>query len=55
MAALRGWTAASVVLVGVDCAEGSPTWVRRDGSVHVVGWGRVPDHVFKVAVRVGAK
>ncbi|MCW2764404.1 MAG: septum site determining protein [Nocardioides sp.] len=55
-AALRGWTAASLVLLGGDLAEElarlSPT--RRAG-VHVVAWGAVPDDLFRSALAVGAE
>ena len=54
--ALRSWSAAPVVLVGVDvAAELADLGPPRRVSVHFVGWGRVPDHVFKAAVRVGAE
>src|SRR5687768_6443312 len=55
-AALRGWSAASAVLVGVDQLEAltrlGPT---RRGGLHVVAWGAVPDAVFRLAVEVGAE
>ncbi len=55
-AALRSWSAAPVVLVGVDVAsELADLGPPRRVSVHFVGWGRVPDHVFKTAVGVGAE
>jgi len=54
-AALREWSGASVVLVGVDLApqvaEQRPP--RRD-HVHVVGHGPVPDQVFRAALAAGA-
>lgn len=55
-AALRSWAAATTVLVGVDLAEevarvGPP---RRAG-LHIVGWGSVPDQVFRIAVALGAE
>ncbi|MDN5892994.1 MAG: septum site determining protein [Nocardioides sp.] len=54
--ALRSWTSASVVLVGADIGPGlvevSPP--RRAG-VYVVGWGRLPDELFRVAVGLGAE
>lgn len=56
VAALRSWTGASVVLVGADLGaelvEVSPP--RRPG-VYVVGWGRLPDELFRVAVGLGAE
>jgi secretion/DNA translocation related CpaE-like protein len=52
---LRGWTAASVVLLGADLAsrvaEQQPP--RRD-SVHVVGHGPVDGEVFRSALGAGA-
>lgn len=55
-AVLRGWSAASAVIVGVDqldaLARLGPT--RRAG-LHVVAWGAVPDAVFRLAVEVGAE
>ncbi|WP_395656607.1 septum site-determining protein Ssd [Nocardioides sp.] len=55
-AALRGWTAAPLVLVGADVAEDlariSPT---RRSHVYVVAWGGVPDDLFRVALAVGAE
>ena len=55
-AALRGWPAAPVVLVGADVAEDharlSPARRRR---VYVVAWGAVPDQMFRVAMAVGAE
>ena len=55
-AALRCWGAAPVVLVGTDLAEemvriGPP---RRTG-VQLIGWGGVPDEVFRLAVALGAE
>jgi secretion/DNA translocation related CpaE-like protein len=53
---LRGWSAASLVLVGADQARAmariSPP--RRE-KVHVVAWGQVPDDLFRAAVAVGAE
>ncbi len=56
VAALRGWTGASLVLVGVDLAEEVATIrpPRRDG-VHVVGWGEVPTEMFRTALAIGAE
>ncbi len=55
-AALRGWSAAPLVLLGADLAEEmahvSPA--RRPG-VHVVVWGAVPDELFRTALAVGAE
>jgi len=55
-AALRGWGSATVVVVGTDLAEevvriGPP---RRTG-VQLIGWGGVPDEVFRLAVALGAE
>lgn len=54
--ALGAWTAAPVVLVGCDVV-GEVAHVRppRRGEVHVVGWGGLPDDVFRAAVDVGAE
>jgi secretion/DNA translocation related CpaE-like protein len=54
--ALRAWSAAPLVCVGVDIARslarlGPP---RRAG-VHVVGNGGVPDDVFRTALALGAE
>lgn len=55
-AALRGWSAAPLVLVGADVAEEmariSPA--RRAG-VYVAAWGPVPDDMFRIALDVGAE
>jgi secretion/DNA translocation related CpaE-like protein len=55
-AALRGWPAAALVLLGADLApdvaRASPP--RRDG-VHVVAWGSAPDELFRTALAVGAE
>ena len=55
-AALRGWGAAPLVLVGADVAEEmariSPA---RRPRVYVVAWGAVPDEMFRVALQVGAE
>ncbi|MGY2700780.1 septum site-determining protein Ssd [Nocardioides sp. HB32] len=55
-AALRGWTAAPLVLVGSDVAEDlariCPT---RRPRVYVVAWGVVPDEMFRTALAVGAE
>src|SRR5262245_7561087 len=54
--ALRGWSAASLVLVGVDVADEVARTLppRRDG-VHVVAWGGVPDDLFRTALALGAE
>ena len=54
--ALRGWSAASMVLVGADLADEVARVVppRRPG-VHVVAWGEVADAVFRLAVAIGAE
>ena len=55
-AALRGWAAAPVVLVGVDAAEDLARLApARRPRVHVVAWGAVPDDLFRVALAVGAE
>jgi secretion/DNA translocation related CpaE-like protein len=56
VAALRAWTGASLVLVGVDVAEEVAALrpPRRDG-VHVVGWGDVPNEMFRTALAIGAE
>jgi secretion/DNA translocation related CpaE-like protein len=55
-AALRGWSAAALVLVGADqaaaLARATPT---RRGQVHVVARGAVPDGLFRAALEVGAE
>lgn len=55
-AALRGWRAAAVVLVGADLApdlaRAAPR--RRDG-VHVVAWGTAADPHYAAALDVGAE
>ncbi len=55
-AALRGWSSAPLVLVGVDMAEelARIAPVRRS-RVHVVAWGSVPDELFRLALGVGAE
>jgi secretion/DNA translocation related CpaE-like protein len=55
-AALRGWTGASLVLLGADLAEevARTRPVRRDG-VHLVCFGQVPDDLYRLAVAVGAQ
>lgn len=55
-AALRGWAAAPMVLVGADLArEVAAVVPPRRPRVHVVAWGRVPDDLFRYAVAVGAE
>jgi secretion/DNA translocation related CpaE-like protein len=55
-AALHAWNAAPLVFVGVDLAKAlarlSPP--RRSG-VHLVGYGGVPDDVFRTALALGAE
>jgi len=55
-AALRGWGAAPVVLVGADslAAVAGSQPVRR-AQVHVIAAGPVPDEMFRVALAVGAE
>ena len=54
-AALRGWGAASVVLLGADLARAIAAQrpSRRD-HVHVVAHGPVPDGLFRAALATGA-
>jgi secretion/DNA translocation related CpaE-like protein len=54
-AALRGWGAASVVLLGADLARAIAAQrpSRRD-QVHVVAHGPVPDGLFRAALATGA-
>jgi secretion/DNA translocation related CpaE-like protein len=53
---LRGWSAASMVLVGADQAGAmARTSPPRRPKVHVVARGRVPDDLFRVALVVGAE
>jgi len=56
VAALRGWTGASLVLVGADVAEEVARTLppRRDG-VHVVVWGESPAELFRTALALGAE
>jgi secretion/DNA translocation related CpaE-like protein len=55
-AALHAWNAAPLVLVGVDLAEALVRLAppRRSG-VHLVGYGGVPDDVFRTALALGAE
>ena len=55
-AALHAWNAAPLVLVGVDVAKGLARLAppRRSG-VHLVGYGGVPDDVFRTALALGAE
>ncbi|MBD8870937.1 septum site-determining protein Ssd [Nocardioides donggukensis] len=54
--ALRSWPTATVVLLGVDLVdEVAASSPGRRGGVHLVGWGRVPDHTFRSALAVGAE
>lgn len=55
-AALRGWSAAPLVLVGVDMAEELARIApARRSRVHVIGWGPIPDEMFRVALALGAE
>ena len=55
-AALRGWAAAPLVLLGVDVAvEMSRISPARRPRVYLVAWGAVPDEMFRVALAVGAE
>ncbi|QIX28236.1 septum site determining protein [Nocardioides sp. JQ2195] len=54
--ALRSWAGASVVIVGVDLAdEVAAIEPPRRVGVHLVGWGRLPDEVFRTALALGAE
>ena len=53
---LRGWAAASLVLVGADQALAmARTSPPRREKVHVVVLGRVPNDLFETALAVGAE
>lgn len=55
-AALRGWSAAPLVLVGADAAEEIARLApARRPRVYVVSWGAVPDELFRVALEMGAE
>ncbi len=55
-AALSGWSLAPLVLVGVDLARPlSRVSPPRRAGVHVVGFGGVPDDVFRTALGLGAE
>jgi len=54
--ALRSWSTAPVVLVGVDTARALARLAPpRRAGVHVVGRGGVPDDVFRTALALGAE
>lgn len=54
--ALRAWSAASVVLVGADCAEGlAGCRPPRRARVHLLGRGPVDDVLFRHALALGAE
>jgi secretion/DNA translocation related CpaE-like protein len=56
VAALRGWAAASLVLVGADVAEEvARTLPPRRAGVHVVAWGEVAAELFRTALALGAE
>jgi secretion/DNA translocation related CpaE-like protein len=53
---LRGWSAASLVLVGADQAVAmARTSPPRRAKVHVVVQGKVPNALFEIALAVGAE
>jgi secretion/DNA translocation related CpaE-like protein len=53
---LRGWSAASLILVGADQARAmARTSPPRRPKVHVVAWGEVPHELFQLALAVGAE
>ncbi|HEY9565601.1 MAG TPA: septum site determining protein, partial [Nocardioides sp.] len=52
--ALRSWSSAPVVLVGADLAgELAAIEPGRRQGLHLVGWGRLPDDIFRVAMSLG--
>ena len=55
-AALHAWNSAPLVFVGVDVAKALARLAppRRSG-VHLVGYGGVPDDVFRTALALGAE
>ncbi len=54
--ALSGWLAAPLVLVGVDMAD-ELAQVRppRRRNMFVIGWGPVPDELFRTSLSLGAE
>lgn len=55
-AALRGWSAASLVLLGADLAdEVARTAPARRRGVHLVAWGAPAEDLYRLAVEVGAE
>ena len=55
-AALRGWAAAPLVLLGADLvAEVARTAPARREGVHVVAWGEATEGLYRHAVTVGAE
>jgi secretion/DNA translocation related CpaE-like protein len=55
-AALPSWAAAPVVMVGTDvAAEVARIGPPRRAGVQLIGWGGVPDEVFRLAVALGAE
>lgn len=53
--ALRAWSAAPVVLVGVDLAdELAGLAPSRRGGVHLVAWEPAPDAAYRAALALGA-
>lgn len=55
-ASLRRWSAAPLVLVGLDMATevASVAPPRRSRGVHLVAFGELPDQSYKLAVDIGA-
>ncbi len=54
--ALRAWSGAALVLVGLDLLEEVATLApARRAGVHVVAWAPVPDHAYRGAVDLGAQ
>src|SRR3546814_12203234 len=52
--ALRSWSSAPVVLVGADLAgELAAIEPGRRQGLHLVGWGQLPDELFRAASSMG--
>lgn len=55
-AALRGWGASPVVVVGADLAPAlAGLGPRRRAGVHVLGWETVPHDAWQVGMAIGAE
>jgi secretion/DNA translocation related CpaE-like protein len=56
MAALRGWAAAPVVVVGADVAPDlARLGPRRRSRVHLLGWEAVPHDAWRLGMAIGAE